>query len=96
MFKVRFIVLYTTFSIRNVGQVISHSFQFSTKPNLIFGDFVNKHRPFGKPKPPYVFYTLLAVVLFIQLKDCLNSIGEKLVLFLNSLLNEAGYSKPNS
>jgi len=31
-------------------------------PNFIFGDFVNKYRPFGKRKPPYVFYTLLPAV----------------------------------
>ncbi|PKG42554.1 hypothetical protein CXF67_09635, partial [Psychroflexus sp. MES1-P1E] len=35
-------------------------------PNLIFGDFVNKHRLFGKPKPPYVFYTLLATVFTLS------------------------------
>ena len=36
-------------------------------PNYIFGDFINKYRPFGKPKPPYVFYTLLAIVFIIGL-----------------------------
>lgn len=30
-----------------------------------------------------------------QSNDCLNSKGVKLVLFLNSLLNDWGYSKPN-
>lgn len=30
-----------------------------------------------------------------QLKDCRNSSGERLVLFLNSLLNDCGYSKPS-
>ena len=28
--------------------------------NFIFGGFINKHRPLGEPKLPYVFYTLLA------------------------------------
>ncbi len=31
-----------------------------------------------------------------QLKDCLNSKGEKLVFFLNKLLNDCACSKPNS
>jgi len=31
-----------------------------------------------------------------QLKDCLNSKGERLVFVLNSLLNDCGCSKPSS
>jgi len=33
-------------------------------PNLIFGDSADKHKPLVKPKPTYVFYIVLAVVLF--------------------------------
>ena len=31
-----------------------------------------------------------------QLKACLNATGERLVLVLNNLVNDCGYSKPNS
>ena len=34
-------------------------------PNFIFGDLIDNHRPFGKSKPPYVFYTLLAPFIFL-------------------------------
>lgn len=35
------------------------------------------------------------VCYFGQLNDCLNSNGVWFVLFLNTLLNDCGYSKPN-
>lgn len=39
----------------------------------------------------------LFTVLFLrQLKDCLNSKGERLVFVLNNLLNDCECSKPNS
>ncbi len=40
--------------------------------NFIFGDFINKHKPLGKPKLLYVFYTLLGAVfiLFKPIHSC--------------------------
>jgi len=65
--------LWVTASIRNVGQLIStivsvyylakykyFVFIFQIKHQISYlADFIYKHRPFGKPKSPYVFYTLL-------------------------------------
>jgi hypothetical protein len=67
-----------TFSIRNVGQLIStfvsvyylakykyFTFIFSLKCQILYLAYlINTHRPFSLAQTPYVFYTLLGVWLF--------------------------------